>query len=130
MAPNTKSQSLSEGKTGWRLSRLVTRPFAAIGRAVINWINNLGAAGIFLEHTQHGGEKLLVAATGGSQERYSLGRGKIHRFVEQRLDPFPTRAVHGLLPDRAESKLLANLMCQPRFHDAPIPKNGGFGNLE
>ncbi len=48
MAPNTNSQSLSEGKTGWQLGRLLTQPFAAIGRAVISWINNLGTAGIFL----------------------------------------------------------------------------------
>ncbi len=36
------------GKAGWRLGRLLTRPFAFTGRAAISWVNNLGASTIFL----------------------------------------------------------------------------------
>lgn len=35
-------------KAGWQLGRLLTGPFAAIGRAAIGWVDNLGAAAIFL----------------------------------------------------------------------------------
>jgi len=48
MALNADSQSLSKGKARWQLGRVLTRPFAVIGRAAISWVNNLGAASIFL----------------------------------------------------------------------------------
>src|SRR5512147_926803 len=48
MARNADSQNLSEGKARWQFGRLLTRPFAFIGRAAISWVNNLGAASIFL----------------------------------------------------------------------------------
>lgn len=35
-------------KAGWQLGRLLTGPFAAIGRAALGWVDNLGAAAIFL----------------------------------------------------------------------------------
>ena len=35
-------------KAGWQLGRLLTRPFALLGRAAISWINNLGASAVFL----------------------------------------------------------------------------------
>jgi phospholipid/cholesterol/gamma-HCH transport system permease protein len=35
-------------KAGWQLGRLLTRPFAVIGRAAISWIDNIGASAIFL----------------------------------------------------------------------------------
>jgi len=35
-------------KAGWKPGRLLTAPFAVIGRAAIRWIDNLGASGIFL----------------------------------------------------------------------------------
>ena len=35
-------------KAGWQLGRLLTGPFAVIGRAAISWIDNLGASAIFL----------------------------------------------------------------------------------
>jgi phospholipid/cholesterol/gamma-HCH transport system permease protein len=35
-------------KAGWQLGRLLTMPFALFGRAAISWINNLGAAAVFL----------------------------------------------------------------------------------
>lgn len=48
MALNADSQNLSKGKARGQLGRLLTRPFAVIGRAAISWVNNLGAASIFL----------------------------------------------------------------------------------
>jgi phospholipid/cholesterol/gamma-HCH transport system permease protein len=48
MAPNADSQNLSEGKAKRQFGRLLTSPFAFIGRAAISWVNNLGAASIFL----------------------------------------------------------------------------------
>lgn len=36
------------GKVGWQLGRLVTKPFAVIGRTAINCVDNLGASAIFL----------------------------------------------------------------------------------
>ena len=48
MALNADSQDLSKGKVRGQLGRLLTRPFAVIGRAAISWVNNLGAASIFL----------------------------------------------------------------------------------
>jgi phospholipid/cholesterol/gamma-HCH transport system permease protein len=42
------SQSLSKGEARWQLISLLTRPFAAIGRAAISWISNLGASAVFL----------------------------------------------------------------------------------
>ena len=35
-------------KAGWRLGRLLTGPFAVIGRVAINWVDNLGASAIFI----------------------------------------------------------------------------------
>jgi phospholipid/cholesterol/gamma-HCH transport system permease protein len=35
-------------KTAWPLGRLLTRPFAALGRVAISWGDNLGASSIFL----------------------------------------------------------------------------------
>jgi phospholipid/cholesterol/gamma-HCH transport system permease protein len=48
VALNTDSQSLSKGEARWQLVTLLTRPFAAIGRAAIRWISNLGASAVFL----------------------------------------------------------------------------------
>lgn len=45
MALDADSQSI---KPGMQLSRLVTGPFAVIGRAAIRWVDNLGASVIFL----------------------------------------------------------------------------------
>ncbi len=45
MALDVDSQS---SKPGWPLGRLLTGPFAAIGRAAISWVDHLGASGIFL----------------------------------------------------------------------------------
>ena len=45
MALDAHSQN---GKAGWQLGRLLTGPFAIIGRAAINWVDNLGASAIFL----------------------------------------------------------------------------------
>ena len=45
MALDVDSQS---SKPGWPLGRLLTAPFAAIGRAAISWVDHLGASGIFL----------------------------------------------------------------------------------
>ena len=45
MALDADSQSI---KPGMQLSRLVTGPFAVIGRAAIRWVDNLGASAIFL----------------------------------------------------------------------------------
>ena len=35
-------------KAGWQLGRLLTGPFAVIGRVAISWVDNLGASAIFL----------------------------------------------------------------------------------
>jgi len=48
MSYDTNSQKRPAGKTEQPLGLLLTRPFAAIGRAVIDWINSLGASAIFL----------------------------------------------------------------------------------
>ena len=48
MAINADSQSLSQGEARWPLVMLLTRPFAAIGRAAIRWSSNLGASAVFL----------------------------------------------------------------------------------
>jgi phospholipid/cholesterol/gamma-HCH transport system permease protein len=45
MALDDDSQN---GKAGWQLARLLTGPFAVIGRAAIRWVGNLGASAIFL----------------------------------------------------------------------------------
>ena len=45
MALDADSQS---GKPGWPLGRLLTGPFAVIGRAAIRWVDHLGASAIFL----------------------------------------------------------------------------------
>jgi phospholipid/cholesterol/gamma-HCH transport system permease protein len=46
MAPNAKPQSRANGEEDWRQPLIVS--FAAIGREVISWFCNLGAASIFL----------------------------------------------------------------------------------
>ena len=48
MAPDANSLTPPESEAGWWLLMLLSRPFAAIGRAVIGGIDNLGAAAIFL----------------------------------------------------------------------------------
>lgn len=48
MALNVDSQSLSKGKERGPLVTGLARPFAAIGRAAIRWISNLGASAVFL----------------------------------------------------------------------------------
>lgn len=48
MAPDANSLTPPESEAGWWLLMLLSRPFAAIGRAVIVGIDNLGAAAIFL----------------------------------------------------------------------------------
>ncbi len=48
MAINTDSKSLSKGEERRQLVTLLTRPFAAIGRAAIRWVGNLGASAVFL----------------------------------------------------------------------------------
>ena len=48
MALNEDIQGLPKGDLRWPLVMALTRPFAAIGRAVINWSNNLGASAVFL----------------------------------------------------------------------------------
>jgi len=48
MALHANSQSLPNGKARWPLGRLLTGPFAFIGRAAISWISNLGASAVFL----------------------------------------------------------------------------------
>jgi len=45
---NADNQSLSKGEGRWQLVTLLTRPFAAFGRAAIRWISNLGASAVFL----------------------------------------------------------------------------------
>ena len=48
MALNTNTQNSSESGTMSRLGMMLTSPFAFIGRESIRWVNNLGAATIFL----------------------------------------------------------------------------------
>jgi phospholipid/cholesterol/gamma-HCH transport system permease protein len=48
VALHADHQSLSKGEGRWQLVTLLTRPFAAIGRAAIRWIGNLGASAVFL----------------------------------------------------------------------------------
>jgi len=48
VARNADRQSLSNAEAGWPLVTILTRPFAAIGRAAIRWIGNLGASAVFL----------------------------------------------------------------------------------
>jgi phospholipid/cholesterol/gamma-HCH transport system permease protein len=48
MARNEDRQNLPKGEAGWPLVMSLTGPFAAVGRAVINWIGNLGASAVFL----------------------------------------------------------------------------------
>ena len=40
--------TVKNGKAGSQLGRLLTGPFAVIGRAAISWVDNLGASAIFL----------------------------------------------------------------------------------
>jgi len=48
MALDTNAQNSSESGTMSRLGMMLTSPFAFIGRESIRWVNNLGAATIFL----------------------------------------------------------------------------------
>jgi phospholipid/cholesterol/gamma-HCH transport system permease protein len=48
MVPAADNQTRSENETKWQLGMLLSRPFFSIGRAVIRWINILGAATVFL----------------------------------------------------------------------------------
>jgi phospholipid/cholesterol/gamma-HCH transport system permease protein len=48
MALSANSQSGTENKTAWRLVKLLLSPFTAAGRTAISWVNNSGAAAIFL----------------------------------------------------------------------------------
>jgi phospholipid/cholesterol/gamma-HCH transport system permease protein len=48
VALNADRQSPSKGKARWQLVTLLTRPFAAIGRAAISWTSNFGASAVFL----------------------------------------------------------------------------------
>lgn len=48
MALPSEIQELSESGTRWSPGRLLSLPFAWFGKSVINWINNSGAAVIFL----------------------------------------------------------------------------------
>ena len=48
MALNGNDPSHSTGNARWRLGRLLTGPFAIIGRGAIGWVGNLGAGSIFL----------------------------------------------------------------------------------
>jgi len=48
MALNAKSQNLPDGRARYQLGTLLTGPFAAVGRKVMSWVGNLGAASIFL----------------------------------------------------------------------------------
>jgi len=48
MAPDGKYSNFSNDHAGWRVGRVLTRPFAVIGRAAIRWVGNLGAGSIFL----------------------------------------------------------------------------------
>jgi phospholipid/cholesterol/gamma-HCH transport system permease protein len=48
MAPTANSQNISENEVKRQIGLLLSRPFSIIGKAVINGVNNLGAATIFL----------------------------------------------------------------------------------
>jgi phospholipid/cholesterol/gamma-HCH transport system permease protein len=48
MSITANGQSSTEDKVEWRLGILLSRPFSVIGREAISWVNNLGAATIFL----------------------------------------------------------------------------------
>jgi phospholipid/cholesterol/gamma-HCH transport system permease protein len=48
MVPAVDNQTRSENETKWQLGMLLSRPFSAIGRAVIRWISILGSATVFL----------------------------------------------------------------------------------
>ena len=48
MEHDSNSRDLDGGKAGRQPGRLLTRPFAAVGRAAIRWVGNLGAPAIFL----------------------------------------------------------------------------------
>jgi phospholipid/cholesterol/gamma-HCH transport system permease protein len=48
MTLNADRQSLSKGKERWPLVMILTRPFAAIGRAAFRWSSDLGASAVFL----------------------------------------------------------------------------------
>jgi len=48
MAHDTNTQKSSESDTKLRLGIMLASPFSFIGRQVIKWVNNLGAATIFL----------------------------------------------------------------------------------
>jgi len=48
MAHDTNTEKGPESGAKWRLGILLTSPFSFIGRQVIRWVNNLGAATIFL----------------------------------------------------------------------------------
>ena len=48
MALNEDSQSLQKVEERWPLVMVLTRPFAAIGKAAIRWSSNLGASAVFL----------------------------------------------------------------------------------
>ena len=48
MAITSNNQSRADNEARWRLGRLLLWPFSVIGRAAINWIDNLGASAVFL----------------------------------------------------------------------------------
>ncbi len=48
MVRNAKSLSVPDGRARYQLGTLLTRPFAVIGRPAMLWVENLGAAAIFL----------------------------------------------------------------------------------
>jgi phospholipid/cholesterol/gamma-HCH transport system permease protein len=48
MALKEDRQNFPKGEARWPLVMSLTGPFAAVGRAVINWIGNLGASAVFL----------------------------------------------------------------------------------
>ncbi len=78
---------------------------------------------VFREQSFYMGQKRGVIPARGHQKRMLLWRGKIQRFMKQRLNPLPTRAVHG-------SMRLSKFVCEPSFGGAPVAQNGRFGNFE
>jgi phospholipid/cholesterol/gamma-HCH transport system permease protein len=48
MALTRNTQSSAENRSIWQLGLALSRPFAYLGRAAINWTNNLGASAVFL----------------------------------------------------------------------------------
>jgi phospholipid/cholesterol/gamma-HCH transport system permease protein len=48
MVFNPNRPNLDTNNAGWRLDRLLTKPFAVFGRAAIRWVGNVGASAIFL----------------------------------------------------------------------------------